>query len=275
MKKILVPTDFSEDAERATLAALEIASRANAELYFLHLHPAPASVTCMPASGSTGHQSDGCGPARAKLDSLVRRSDCRKVNAKQVLVMDERQEQLEKHAKAFSIDLVVIGSNNTQRMKGIFLGSGASHLIRHSTIPVLVIKEKPFLVNVRNIVFTPAVKGCLEQSLQFVNRLARLWYATIHLLFIKTHSNFRKVEEAVKIAEHHISTLTVPYRLSVCNSSSEESGIQKYSREINADIIAIEEQPSWGFLNVISSSTCKNVINQGTTPVLVITSKHK
>jgi len=41
MKKILVPTDFSDSAKNATKAAAEIARKTNAELILLHIIELP------------------------------------------------------------------------------------------------------------------------------------------------------------------------------------------------------------------------------------------
>ena len=48
MKKILVPTDFSECAKAAADIALEIAVKANAEIHFLHMPDTPVNWVKLP-----------------------------------------------------------------------------------------------------------------------------------------------------------------------------------------------------------------------------------
>jgi nucleotide-binding universal stress UspA family protein len=51
MKKILVPTDFSEQAENALKVAAQMAKQFNGEIYLLHMLELPLQLV-QPTSGS-------------------------------------------------------------------------------------------------------------------------------------------------------------------------------------------------------------------------------
>lgn len=54
MKKILVPTDFSEHAEYALRVAAQIAKKVNAEIFLLHMLELPSQMSDMATKGQKG-----------------------------------------------------------------------------------------------------------------------------------------------------------------------------------------------------------------------------
>lgn len=171
MKKILVPTDFSECAQAAADIAIAIAVKTKAEIYFLHLHaPEPTGGhMAMHGGGShEGHQHDDCsGPARARLDQLVKAAEQHGISAKSALVMDEDWKQVEKHATAFSIDLIIMGSHGVSGIRRIFLGSRALEMIRHTFLPVLIIKSAITDFKIRTVVFVTTLNESEQEALAF------------------------------------------------------------------------------------------------------------
>src|SRR3970282_766166 len=90
-----------------------------------------------------GHQHLDCtGPARGQLDSLVKKVEHHGLSAKPVLVLQENWGQIEKHVKAFSIDLVVMGSHKLEGIRKFFRRTNAQQLVRSSSVPVLIVSEK-------------------------------------------------------------------------------------------------------------------------------------
>ncbi len=59
----------------------------------------------------------------------------------------------------------------------------------------------------------------------------------------------------------------------IFNAMQEESGIEKFSDQINADMIALITHGRKGFMKMLAPSIAESLVNHGTTPVLVINKK--
>lgn len=139
MKNILVPTDFSDCADEATIVALDIARRAKAEICFLHLckvTPIGSHAAVHGGTSNCDHHS-GEGHVKNELDKLVRLAENLGIHAKPVLVRDGGQERIKKYVRPFNIDFIVMGSHGASGLKDIFIGSNAQRMVGDSSVPVL------------------------------------------------------------------------------------------------------------------------------------------
>jgi nucleotide-binding universal stress UspA family protein len=273
MKKILVPTDFSACAECATDAAIAIAMKTTAEIYFLHLHaPEPTGGhMAMHGGGSHGgHQHHDCtGQARGQLDRLVKKSEHHGLSAKPVLVLQEDLGQIEKHVKAFSIDLVIMGSHKLEGLRRFFMRTNAHRLIRSSSVPVLIVSERDKHFDLQRIVFSSSFEeGDLSKSLEFLNSLASLWNSTVHFLFINVSANANETDGIVDVMKRYAAALTVPVQFSIYSAKSREAGIHQYAEKINADLIALTMHFKDGV--IVRSNVARRLVSRENHPVLVM-----
>lgn len=272
MKRILVPTDFSECAQTAADVAIAIGVKTNAEVYFLHLHaPEPTGGHMAMHGGSShgGHQHHDCtGPARGQLDRLVKKAEHHGLSAKPVLVLQEDLGQVEKHVKAFSIDLVIMGSHKLEGMRRFFMQTNAQRLVRSSSVPVLIVGENTYF-DPKRIVFASSFEEAdLPKSLEFLNSLASPWNSTVHFLFINISSNTKEVDGVMDVMKRYSTTLAVPVQLSIYSAKSREAGIRQYAEKINADLIALTMHLKDGV--IVGSSVARRLVSRENRPVLVI-----
>jgi nucleotide-binding universal stress UspA family protein len=274
MKKILVPTDFSPCSEAASEAAVVIAEKTRAEIYFLHLHAPEQSGGHMAMHGGDshcGHQHhDHAGQARSQLDQLVKKAEHLGLIAKSVLVLDENWEQVEKYIRALSIDFVVIGSHSVHGVKEFFIATNAQRLIRSMAVPLLIIKGKQLNFNPIQIIFASTFEMDMQQSLEFLDSFAAIWNATVHFLFINTSSNSNetnKVKDKMKCCTKH---LNVPVQFSISHSEDKETGIREYAKQVNADMIVLTNHHRVGLTRIISPGFAERMVNHAEIPVMVL-----
>ncbi len=271
MKRILVPTDFSACAQAAAHVAICIASKTNAEIYFLHLHaPEPTGGhMAMHGGGShEGHQHHDCtGPARARLDQLVKSAEQQGISAKPALVLDEDWAQVEKHAEAFSIDLIIMGSHGVKGIRRIFLGSRALQMIRHTILPVLIIKSSIPDFKIQTVVYVTAFEDNEKDALAFLDQLTSPWNATIHLLHIVSKP---LTSEETNVSRAKIEQLTQglksPIEFSICN---EEAEIKKATENLGADLIVLTTHTGNSLIRPFSSGLVKKFAGEHERPVLI------
>lgn len=140
MKKILVPTDFSECSERALEAAITLAKKFDASIVLMHAYQLPtypyptapnANVTSADLVEYIEHG------ARAALQTAASRHGASGVSITTALSVGTPWEQILRAAKEIGAGLIVIGSRGLRGLPRALLGSTAERVVRYSSVPVM------------------------------------------------------------------------------------------------------------------------------------------
>ncbi|HWA34959.1 MAG TPA: universal stress protein [Cyclobacteriaceae bacterium] len=277
MKKILVPVDFSDCSLAAADIAIQVASKAKAEIYFLHLYPeqgerhVPTTVRAMAADDERKKIE---GSIRSDLNKLVSQAEHEGLKATAVLAFTKAQEWIEDYVRPYKIDLVVMGSHGLSGFSDEIVGSTTVRFIRHANVPVLVIKKKIEKFNIRRIVFASDFKIDLINIFREVINIASLYTAAIHLLYICTPYHFvatRKVLFDMKRFMHQFRK--VNYTPHVYNAVTEAGGVHEFSEENQIDLIVLTTRGRTGFFKMFAPSIAENIVKQESTPLLVVNIK--
>jgi nucleotide-binding universal stress UspA family protein len=145
LKKILLPTDFSEPSYEALKIGKEIAMHFSAELYFLHIIPtlppfAPPSKD-KPSFNITAYVKNLHSSAEKSLQEVIDKKIGNKLKAHISVTHGDVAEKIARHAHKENIDLIIIASHGTTGWKKTCLGSVTEKLVRISTIPTLIIHK--------------------------------------------------------------------------------------------------------------------------------------
>ena len=272
MKNILVPTDFSECAQIATKVAMNLAKKANAEIHFLHLLMTPVDWVNLPLEEEQNfHETKKqIGSAKSKLKMLVREAEKMGLIAKYFLVFDKGREEIDLHTKYHKHDFIIMGSNDAKGFKGV-LGSNAQRVVRTSTVPVLVIKQKPENFEIKNILFASTFEKKANKPFEKIIELAKVLDAKVHLLNVNTPSNFKETDEAIAKMETFLKTYpNHKYPINIYNALNEERGIISFSHKNNIDAIVMGTHGKTGLKRLISPSITESVINNSDIPVITL-----
>jgi nucleotide-binding universal stress UspA family protein len=142
-KKILLPTDGSETAQRAALVAVDMASRYGAALEIVSvIDPLPfayfpdggseAMALYMEAAEAAAKQGLDATEAAAKAAGLV----C----SAHVLREHGPAQAITEHALSSGCELIVMGSHGRRGLDAVILGSVAQKVLTLAKLPVLVVK---------------------------------------------------------------------------------------------------------------------------------------
>lgn len=277
MKKILVPTDFSACAENAIVVALEIAKRAGAHIVFQHFFP-DISGSLHTLKQET-HQDEGTlqrealGHAKAKLDELVSHAEHLGLSATPLLVMNKGTDKIENYIEPLAIDLVVMGSHGATGIRELILGSNTQRVVRHATVPVLVVKDKPEKVDFSNILFASTFHEDPAQVLDTPVKLASLWSGTIHLVYVgleKDKQTKAEVQEKMNVLSTQFPTAMFTQNFITTNDP--EWGIKHTTKDIEPDMIALTTELKTGAF-IFSHSLAENLVNHESLPVLIMNTR--
>jgi len=145
-KNILVATDGSGPSRRAIKRAVQLAREQKARLTGFYVgppwQPAAYAEFVPPASLSPKqHEAAVKKAAERYLGAIRKAASAARVRCKTYYVMDEYPySEIVRAAKRYRCDLIVMGSHGRRGISRLILGSQASKVLAHSTIPVMVVK---------------------------------------------------------------------------------------------------------------------------------------
>ncbi len=142
-KKILVPSDGSEQAHRAAETAASLAKVHGAQVVGVYvIDPFPyIGIGDASAVGLQAYLSEAKAAAGQSLDMLRKACESRGVAfVGDTIERNVVYEGIIETAKAEGCDLIVMGSHGRKGVEALILGSVAQKVLTHASVPVLIIK---------------------------------------------------------------------------------------------------------------------------------------
>jgi len=140
-KKILIANDGSENARRAISHGMDVARISGAEVYAVYVvsdeHAKVSGKVMGWAEPFEEYLTDRGELATADVEKSAKGSE---VRVEKVLLKGSPAEQILDYAEKNDIDLIVMGTQGLTGIKRFLIGSVAENVIRHSKVPVLVVR---------------------------------------------------------------------------------------------------------------------------------------
>ncbi len=270
MKKILVPTDFSDHAEYALKVAAQIARENDGEIILLHMLELPGQ-----GSDAVGTGSDipeimfFKNKAIEKLESLMDVSYLEGIQVSEVIQFEKAFEGIINIGHKNNVDLIVMGSHGASGFQEMFIGSNTEKVVRSSDVPVLVIKKEDADFSVQKFVFASDFTDEIKSSFAKVVDFASKFKAHLNLVMINTPNNFKSTEVAKKIMADFIGSFNVSdYTTHIYNDTNVEKGILNFAKSINADLIGMSTHGRKGLSHFFNGSISEDLVNHAQRPVV-------
>lgn len=267
MKRILVPTDFSNQAENALKVAAHIARKNQSEIYLEHSLDMPASVS--DHSSTLPESMYFIRLAEQKFEPLLQRPYLTDINVHEAIGHGEIFDDIRTTVKEKEIDLIVMGSHGLSGFMEMFIGSNTEKVVRTSNIPVLVIKNEHSHFEIDDFVFaTDCSAECVApftKAMQFAAELD----AKMHLLYINTPNDFKTSSEANNMMASFTKGIdTTAIEFHVYNELSVEKGILGFARENQVQIIGMSTHGRKGLSHFFNGSISEDLVNHANMPVI-------
>lgn len=144
IKTILVPTDFSPDAQSALVKAKEFARAFGSRIVILHAYRVDLPMSTPDLGGGfvlpARFYEDLRASATAEVEALAAATVKDGVKAEGIAVEDRPAPAIIDTAKQLSADLIVMGTRGLTGLAHVVLGSVADRVIREASCPVLTVK---------------------------------------------------------------------------------------------------------------------------------------
>ncbi len=271
MKKIIVPIDFSKHSEYALETATVLAKKHNAEIIALHmLELSSAFISSAPDPNITLFYVK---IAENKFKKLLNKDYLKDIIITPIIKHYKVFSEVNDVAENQNADLIIMGSHGTSGLKEVFIGSNTEKVIRHSSIPVLVIKESPILTNFDNAVFACDFSEKTVKSYNDAKEIFNILETRMHLVYVNTpNSGFKSSSEMeIKVAvflnkaEGNLDKLK---DVNYVSDYSIEEGILNFSNRFGADLIGVATNGRKGTLHFFEGSISEDVANHSSLPVI-------
>lgn len=143
-QKILVPIDFSDFNKTVIKHAIEHAKLVKGEIYLIHVATLDIGVivsetgfTYLPELEETALNEEA-----EQMSQLKEEIESQGILCETIVKQGIPADIIVQEAKDLNVDLIVIGSLGHNALYNMFIGSVASDVIKHSSVPLLVVPKQ-------------------------------------------------------------------------------------------------------------------------------------
>ncbi len=279
MKNILVPFDFSNEANAALRAASEIASKQGAKIYLLNVYEAPEATNDI-----YGFSTKALKEYKKMVDEVKDDHEGRlnEVIAKATFLQSDI-EPLTKRGfvhktiietlEEMNIGLVVMGAKGTSTIEEYLIGTNVEKIISRATCPVLIVPNVQKNFTLENLVFASNFEMEEIPEFAFFNDLARDFDSTVHLLRVNTPANFSRSKDMRK----SMADFTEQWQLkkvtdNIYSEFTIEEGMLEFASTVDADLICLHRSHHRNFFSFLNARFTDEIVKHSSSrPILILT----
>ncbi|RDY58041.1 universal stress protein [Flagellimonas nanhaiensis] len=222
MKKILLPTDFSENAFNAMCYAVELLQSTTCIFFIVHAYtPALYRVDySMGSPGKFGLPDDHQHLAETTLDKIVKRLRKLYPNPKHTYVphaaFNTLDDEMCSVVKNENIDMIIMGTQGATGAKEVLFGSNTVHIFRKVGIPVLAVPSTYKFSALKEIAFPTDYEIDYKRTeLDVILWLSKIWESKINVIHVTAPQGLtseqkkykRALEKMIKDTPHQVHDL--------------------------------------------------------------------
>lgn len=271
MKKILVPTDFSDCAKAAEKYALFLAKKTGAGLRYLHIINTPVDWSKLSKDQESlfPEITQQIAASKESLKARIKEADDLGIAASKLLVFNNTNDKLHKIAESENIDLVVMGSHGQYGFKDHVIGTNTYSMLRRSKVPVVVVKKELENPKLETLVFATNFKEETGRSFAKLEQLAEALKVKLQILYVNTPNQFMETNDIINLGKAYQKEFSnYSYDTHIVDAFSVERGISQFLDKGDFDGVAVITEGKSDFVQYFSPSVTENLISLLLTPVI-------
>jgi nucleotide-binding universal stress UspA family protein len=281
ISRILVPTDFSAQADAALAYARLFGKTFNASLHLLHVTPD------LPSPHAAANVRDGRLPALKELrDRIPRDPWCRYPTVRLAEGTDPAS-HITDYANSASIALIVMGTHGRGGVARMVMGSVAETVVRTAPCPVLTVHGAPGspLMGFRRILVPLDFSAASDPALDAARLLAARFESSLHLLHVLPEIYVDGGSEAFTAEAPQVRTLRlmnarerlthrIPVDVRPSRVTTEvifgapAETIAAYAADNHFDLIVLGTHGRKGMAHLLRGSVAERVVRTAQCPVM-------
>lgn len=277
MKRILVPTDFSECASKAMDYAVCLAEKTGAEIILLHAceiidYPFKDKKAMIDEHNQTLKRR-----AKNRLQELKRNiENSKKVNVSTHIFGGEVTGAIKEEALRWSPDLIVMGTVGRSGLRNKVFGSKTSAVISETVFPVVVVPQNYEWAEPKKILLVLNESELLPNELKLVFEMASAFDSSV------TAAVFSSIQDvAVDVLGHSRSINSIKEKFSKTHADKSvktehlsgqnfQDAVLDYVRSNNMNLMVMITHKRSGIESLLNKSKTRNMSYHTTVPLLAI-----
>ncbi len=267
MKKILIPTDFSENAFKALKYAIHVADNYNADICILHAYQISSGAGRF-ASIDYIIQEDRENELKAvlrKIQPLLGTN----IKVETMVKNGGSVDMICRTAEKIGADLIIMGTIGASGLKKIFMGSTTSNVIKNTDVPVLAVPNNFKDYSISNITLALDHKKVENSaSIELIKSFTKKFESKLNLLIVVDEDNEHLNIDADFQSDLKESGFDFNYfRLTSPNVSE---GMNNFVIENGSDLLCILHHTRDWMNDFFHSSISKKMAMECQIPLLIL-----
>ena len=260
MKKVLVPTDSSENAKHALEYALNLFAGEEVEFTLFNSFLIPVYSADMPIVVDDFGLDNLQQELEKDAEVLKDRYASTKYSFKVIVESGSLSISLNHLVDTLGIDLVVMGTKGASGLVAAIMGSNTSDIIEIATCPVLAVPEGANLSVPKNIVFASDNQGLSDSCvITPLTDLALKYQSHIHLMNVLDEDKMTTVDEAVEglRMDHILDKILHTFHFE--NAKDKAEAIEEYLNTHDIDLLAVVPRKNNFFDSIFHKSVSRKL----------------
>lgn len=290
IKELLVPTDFSDNAEHALSYALHLAKRSSAKIHVLHVPVIPTYPLMEAAYATTPDVTRRMlAEAQKALDALAPRLREEGVEYETALREGVVHKAINEYALDQQISIVVMGAHGRTRISKLMYGSVTGRVLKTSPTPTIVVPpqgaQPPHSIVIAYDFSAPAkraaeaaraIHGLFHGPLYLVHAYADTW-GEYPFRDAVTDEATESRNEALRLGLNEMLDTAASDLFSIDAQSTQTklvtgdpvNAVLKVAQEVGANLICAGTTGKGGIERLLMGSVARRLIHESTLPVLL------
>lgn len=272
IKKIVLPTDFSETAYVAINHAVDLAKRFGAEIILLHVLERGAYSGIIAPDKTTEYEE--LAAAQEKLQE-----DAHKLEQEHGLSISQEvgngliYEAIVKTTREVGADLVVMGTHGTSGWAEFFVGSNAFKVVTQSPCPVLSIQGEATNPNCDNIILPIDRTHETLQKVRYASAMAGKFGSTIHIAALLTSDDADDrffLEKRVKQVKDYLDRVEIAHTDTFLTGSNLATMTMNFAESKKGNLIVMMTEQESNLTGFLMGPFAQQIVNHSKVPVLSV-----
>ncbi|SHE40905.1 Nucleotide-binding universal stress protein, UspA family [Psychroflexus salarius] len=273
MKNILVPVDFSKPSENALRVAAKLAQRNNAKIHVLHVIELAESLF-----GAEQFNVDDeqiiffMKLAKKKFSDFLDKDFLKDIETNDLVEVGSATFGIKEAVKDQDIDLIIMGSNGASGLEEVLIGSNTEKVVRHSNVPVLVVKHDIENLDFKTVLFATDFELENVEAYNKAKTFADSFGAKMKLVYVNLPGNqFYSTSEVTNHMRNFLNEVQVPLNhenIIIYNDYTIEQGVLNAANNESAELIAMPTHGRKGLSHFFNGSIGEDVVNHSDLPVI-------
>ena len=276
MKKILVPTDFSQDSANAVKFAYLAAKENNCKFSLLNVYNFAVYDPNIPTELLSDVISQSSDNSVQGLDIIISEfeknyPDFKNYLADKITGEGNLLEVIDKTTDEGNFDFLIMGTKGASGLEEVLIGSNAYTVLSNSKIPVLIIPQKSQYKGFANILYAVDLTCSEIPAIDKLEELIDLKKKDITFLHLTEEFEDKMSPDETKYFDeikNKLKDVSAKYEFAKCENVAD--ALEDFVHKLNIDLIVVSKKKRDFFENLFHKSISKKLACHTDVPLLAL-----